>query len=99
MSEFKGTPMPWEAADPGDYADYDGNCIVILGDDKRIAVVMGTSNESKDDARLIASAPELLEALEYCVSALSRVRGIHGIVTSAEGLANTVIAKATGGYE
>jgi hypothetical protein len=90
------TPLPWYAAEPGDYGDYDGECIVVIGDDQRVAVVIGTGDESKANARLIETAPEMLEALEYCVSALSRIHDLGGFVTSAQRLANTVIAKATG---
>lgn len=57
------TPGPWEACDRGDYGDYDGDCIVILGDDRRIAVVLGTDEE----ARLIMAAPELLAACKEVV--------------------------------
>lgn len=63
------TPGPWEACDPGDYADFDGDSRVILGDDRRIAVVHwkyephGGDTECDANARLIAAAPELLAAL------------------------------------
>ena len=33
------TPGEWEAADRGDYGDFDGNSRVILGDDMRVAVI------------------------------------------------------------
>ena len=65
MSEAKHTPGKWEACDVGDYGDYDGRCRVILGDDLRIAVVLGDHDESKANARLISAAPDLLEALEW----------------------------------
>lgn len=63
MAEAKHTPGPWEACDVGDYSDYDGRCRVILGDDLRIVVVLGDHDESAANARLIAAAPDLLEAL------------------------------------
>ncbi|MCO5159662.1 MAG: hypothetical protein M9939_00880 [Mesorhizobium sp.] len=54
------TPTPWEACERGDYSD-DG--IVILGDDRRIAVV-----NHEEDAALIVHAvnslPALVKALE-----------------------------------
>ena len=53
---MKFTTGSWEACERGDYAD---GGIVILGDDRRIAVVY-----QEDDATLIAAAPELYEALE-----------------------------------
>lgn len=63
MNETNFTLAPWAACDYGDYGDYDGNCIVILGDDARLAVVLGSDNaETKANARLIAAAPELCAA-------------------------------------
>ncbi|MES2783802.1 MAG: hypothetical protein V4657_13490 [Pseudomonadota bacterium] len=60
------TPAPWEASDPGDYSDFDGQSRVILGDDMRIAVVHwnDTHNQAMCDANacLIAAAPALLLA-------------------------------------
>jgi hypothetical protein len=65
MSHTKG---PWAASEHGAYGDYDGNSIVILGDDLRIAVVLGyDTKETRANARLIAAAPELLEALEAMI--------------------------------
>lgn len=62
MSHTKG---PWTASEHGDYGDYDGNSIVIRGDDLRIAAVLGyDTEETHANARLIAAAPELLETLE-----------------------------------
>ena len=59
------TPGPWTASEHGAYTDYKGNNIVILGDDLRIAVVLGPdTDETQANARLIAAAPDLLEALE-----------------------------------
>ncbi len=70
--QYGGTPPkggytkgPWKACEHGGYGDYDGNCIVILGDDLRVAIVLGSDNEETNaNARLIAAAPDLLEALE-----------------------------------
>lgn len=64
MSEAKHTPGPWEHADtfpPGDFVIYsktakgrsDSEC-------KRIAYIY---SENEDDARLIATAPEMLQVL------------------------------------
>lgn len=59
------TPGLWTTSEHGDYEDYDGNSIVILGDDLRIAVVLGyNTDETNANARLIAAAPELFKALE-----------------------------------
>lgn len=67
MPDTLHTPGPWEACDPGDYGDFDGESRVILGDDKRIAVVHWSPRlntaQSDANARLIAAAPDLLAAL------------------------------------
>ena len=61
----KHTKGPWEAADRGDYSDLDGNSRVILGDDRRIAIVQHKGDEEDEaNARLIAAAPDMLEVLE-----------------------------------
>ena len=67
MSEMKHTPGPWSASEHGDYSDYDGRCIVILGDDDTIkvcAVIGDDDEETNATARLIESAPELLDGLK-----------------------------------
>lgn len=64
MSEAKHTPGPFTPCDPGDYSDYGGNSIVIIGDDRRIAVVLGKDKESKANAALFSAAPDLLAALK-----------------------------------
>lgn len=66
MGEVKFTAGPWEASDPGDYGDFDGDCRVVCGDDMRIAVVhwhLGKMRVENDaNAHLIAAAPCLYEA-------------------------------------
>lgn len=59
----KHTPGPWVACQPGDYADFDGRSIVILGDNMRIAVVQGDDETALANARLIEAAPAMLAAL------------------------------------
>lgn len=59
------TPGPWSAAERGDYSDFDGDSCVILGNDRRIAIVQHNGSiEDEANAALIAAAPALLEALE-----------------------------------
>jgi hypothetical protein len=72
------TPGPWEACDPGDYADFDGNSRIICGDDRRIAVVHWNDRDKETDAnsRLIAAAPNLLAALEALVRCFDIKDGI-----------------------
>ena len=86
MTHTKG---PWEASEHGAYRDYKGNNIVILGDDLRIAVVLGyDTDETQANARLIAAAPDLLEVLEAL---------LEGDFNVAE-KARLAIAKATVGF-
>jgi len=54
-----GTLGPFEACDPGDYSDYNGRSIVVLGEDIRIVVVLGEHEEAKANARRIARLPDL----------------------------------------
>lgn len=62
------TPGPWEACEPGDYGDFDGESRVVCGDDMRIAVVHWhprlNTEMSDANACLIAAAPDLLKALK-----------------------------------
>jgi len=96
----KHTPGPWIAAAYGDYGDYDGKCRVILGEggDIRTAVVLGFNNpENAANARLIAAAPDLLEALsslasQHSESDLRADPDLHAAVKRAR----AAIAKATG---
>lgn len=85
------TPGAWAACEPGDYSDYDGNCIVVLGYDSsiRVAVVLGTSEESIANARLIAAASSMLNALEGVVRVANRA-------TVEFDAARAAIAKGTG---
>ncbi|WP_025899082.1 hypothetical protein [Sneathiella glossodoripedis] len=63
---MKHTPGPWKAAEQGDYGDFDGNSRVILGDDRRIAVVQHSgTDEDEANAHLIEASPDLLEALKH----------------------------------
>lgn len=57
------TKGPWKAEDEGDYADFDGESIVIIGDSMRIAAVHSTEGSGLSNARLIASAPDMLKRL------------------------------------
>ena len=91
----KFTRAPWTACQPGDYGDYDGNSIVVLGDDLRVAVVLGGDEESKANARLIASAPALLEAANAAMQCISELTPTQARVEVAQMLQNA-IAKATG---
>ena len=92
----KHTPGPWKATkDPhGSSADY---CIGMASDVARIDRVAVCS---ECDAALIATAPDMLEALETTAQNLRSWKATKpGIVTMDAWLAGIedVIAKATGG--
>ncbi|WP_244130846.1 hypothetical protein [Burkholderia pyrrocinia] len=87
MGQTNHTPGSWDACEPGDYLDYDGNCIVILGSDIRICVVLGVSDESKATAQLIAASPDLATALRLVASKTVLTSGIRAVVDAALGKA------------
>jgi hypothetical protein len=74
------------------------------GSQYRVGVVDGPSNRDlysacTANARLIAAAPELLEALELAVATIRRLEHRHGPFSSSDGTLNVAadaIAKATG---
>lgn len=67
MSEFKGTPGPWEFHED----DGEGNEIVV-GDNGDVICVIGSYMTSVEEdfanGPLMAAAPELLEALQLILS-------------------------------
>lgn len=90
MTEAKHRPGPWQAC------NYDGRCRVILGDDMRIAVVLGDHDESAANARLIAAAPDLLEALERCLNFIENTESEMGDTLECGDKARAAIARAKG---
>ena len=86
MSESKHTPAPWNVD-----KDYD----IYAGDPKQgtrvdIATISWFRNQNfKANARLIAAAPELLEALEECLDAIDLCTP-----DAPEPLPNSIIGKA-----
>lgn len=99
MTNTKHTPAPWEAAtEDGKLgvigATSKGKFIAIVG----ITGEQGMDAERKANARLIAAAPELLEALEYFCHAVTKPQNKHGMnmVSKAHEKAVGIIAKARG---
>ena len=78
---------PWETCEPGDYLDYDGNCIVVLGEDERICIVLGTGEKSQARAQLIAASPDIVTALRLVASKTVLTSGIRAVVDAALGKA------------
>jgi hypothetical protein len=63
MSKLQHTPGPWKECERGDYSDFDKQSQIIIGDEMRICAVHSYDIEGEANARLIAAAPEMLEAL------------------------------------
>lgn len=94
----KRTPAPWKVE-----KTHEGDYLAIFGSGLRIADMAGCVNpkyafmpdEVKANARLIAAAPELLEALKWALDVME----IHevGIGCGTQKAARTAIAKATEG--
>lgn len=92
MEEFKGTPGPWSGKDVG----------ICKQDDARLQLgfIMTSDEQRRDEcaanARLIASAPELLEALQLSVSVIKNMAEPSQSKSFALEMAATAIAKALG---
>lgn len=91
MKEFKGTPGPWRVNTIGEH--WNNPALVHL------EVTYGTDGECvcdtvyrREDADLIASAPELLEALETLVVFTTPTKRNAAVLNKAY----AAIAKATG---
>lgn len=90
MSEFKGTPGPWE------YKKIHGeNQLIVKGSHKKlghgIVSYQHVDADSRENQKLIAAAPELLEALQDALYAYDK-HGEH----SEWDLARAAIKKALG---
>ncbi len=102
MNNTKHTPGPWMAGQIGE------KDIPIFAQGKDIGNVYGGEvdySEFCSNARLIAAAPEMLEALEAMLDAFGVMRkagvNVLGFETAVEARikAHAAIAKATGGAE
>lgn len=102
MSTFEGTPGPWEVEED-DF--YENSYIRQKAATRRLSgfvvecrICENVSND--DDARLIAAAPDLLEALLKLVDSCDDSDGAqYGTLSTSyvRGIAAAAIAKATGG--
>jgi hypothetical protein len=98
MSEAKHTPGPWDySAKLSASENHRGFRIWEHGDSWVLADVMPMDEDGKQgeaNARLIAAAPELLEALKTCLLIVEHLAAESAPTTIAE--ARAAIAKATG---
>lgn len=94
MEEFKGTPGPWESKTiHGDLK------VIQKGSYEKLAPGMVsyrcvTELENKHDAKLIAAAPDLLEALQELVFLYEHDEGCRNLAEYKR--AKSAIAKALG---
>jgi hypothetical protein len=104
MSGFKGTPGPWESKDWRVVNDYRNRPIHVICDTASNKV--SRTEENKANAKLIAAAPELLEALidahrslaHFVDSAVipdTTVMQAYAQAKLAEAKARAALAKAT----
>lgn len=89
---MKHTPGPWKCR-----RTFGGSLDLFGEDGARVILSNFFLINQEPNSRLIAAAPELLEALQACRDALVRIREAGGHSTSAEILAERAIAKATKG--
>src|SRR5690606_57464 len=105
MSEMKHTPGPWTpmVRPPASFADHGLRALAqvwggwIVAVPKRLVDRLG--HDAEANARLIAAAPELLEALEELLTAVDKACGTaipQGSFAAARQAARDAIAKATG---
>lgn len=96
----KHTPGPWSLAESKVFMYQ--TLIMANGNSAPIATLYGslTDCENGRNARLIAAAPDLLEALHAIVSSLSD-NDEEGLIEHSEQIiaARAAIAKATGGVQ
>ena len=95
MEKFKGTPGPWRVSEKrGDLIDIRHNSNGIGAISLNLAHVVARQSwlkEAEANAKLIAAAPELLEALQFIINDCSRM-----IPKCAEEKAMAAINKALG---
>jgi hypothetical protein len=110
MSEKTFTPGPWQTMPEEHDKQYVRIRGTQLGERYKIANVLAPdyeganeleADETRANARLIAAAPELLEALRDMLSGWKYIREVHGDLYGvgwdrAQEKAESAIAKATG---
>ena len=89
---MKHTPGPW-------FAQYDDNGFYEIGSEAvslRLAFTYGEGDTDEANARLIAAAPDLLEALWGMATSFHAVEHMEEHMQQSAARARAAIAKATG---
>lgn len=96
MTEQSHTPGPWKPVEShtGDWYIAQANDDGAIGE---VYADAGGSEDAEANARLIAAAPELLEAAKEIVRTGLGDEAMHGDQREAVALIIAAIAKATGG--
>ncbi len=92
MSKTKHTPGPWHEILAGDIP-------LIMSNNTVVAEVRPFPEERRiPDTHLIAAAPEMLEALEWCVETFDGLAAVYPSLDNERGFARAkaVIKKAKG---
>jgi hypothetical protein len=97
VAKAKHTPGPWKVRKEwhGDGQEVYPNRKVSIGQPSEVCVVSGIYGECKANARLIAAAPDLLEALQLAAEAMGGSTD-PTLLGRADKAAQAAIAKATG---
>jgi gamma-glutamylcysteine synthetase len=97
MKQSKHAPGPWSKTKDCRVFRFNEPYAVFNSSDHDQAIAVC---ESEQDARLIAAAPELLEAFEKAIKLLESIERETGYVTTVtQRDGRALIAKATGGGE
>ena len=96
----KHTQGPWVKCDRGDYGDFGGNSVVILGDNScvRVAVVHHNgSDQCEANANLFFAAPDMLAALRK-IREISECPNPSDVELEIIEICDVVAHKAEGGH-
>jgi len=86
MLKFKHTPGPWEIREWDIYKNSNGDLVFTI-ETKENVIAQTFSTKNSANAKLIASAPEMLEVLQFIVKEFPYINGISK--------AKEIIEKAT----
>ncbi|HBP6823498.1 TPA: hypothetical protein L6B08_26940 [Pseudomonas aeruginosa] len=88
---MKHTPGPWHVGGPNKCTIYDKHSQRLANSFEGVMATQRTDSECEANARLIAAAPELLEALQVCIQQITALCSADDVPDQAR----AAIAKAT----